>query len=504
MLVPKATEVFKEFAHAAFTARKGVDIPIIGKWIMMKYQSRYVTDGLESSLRPTFGDELLFGGSRTASISKCKVAVTTTDTNDDARVLANYNRKQRTQSLYMFQRFERPEQELSVWEAARATSAAPGFFRAFHKDSNHHTYWDGALKLNNPIFAADDERRNIWPESSKLLPLPDIVVSVGTGIFPDAEASRQKHDPGPRYGVGLINGVKTFVHIGVDAVAQCLDCERVWENYVQGVSPNSLNTPLRFHRLNVPFRGEKIELDRVDKMDDLENQTREFFGATVPLPNTAEVSSQDASQRLDDIDMQMIATLFYFEVTGSEKVQAPGIVIQGTIKCRLHRSLSTEGSLAKLVRGLLEIPRDRRNFKIFTNAAEPNWESIPISDGVLEPIISNAASFEIRVELRLQSQDVPTAISLHLVKPGSHITKPQLISGFPRVILPRQAPSPSPSTPDLARFGTVQNSGPSPSTAELGTSPRMQFVGLGLNTGSLSPASRAGRDSLDPKATRFA
>ena len=96
MLVPKATEVFKEFVHAAFTARKGVDIPIIGKWIMMKYQSRYVTDGLESSLRPTFGDELLFGGSQTASISKCKVAVATIDTNDDARVLANYNRKQRT------------------------------------------------------------------------------------------------------------------------------------------------------------------------------------------------------------------------------------------------------------------------------------------------------------------------------------------------------------------------------------------------------------------------
>ncbi len=394
----------------------------------------------------------------------------------------------------MFQRFERPEQELSVWEAARATSAAPGFFKAFHKDSNGHTYWDGALKLNNPIFAADDERRNIWPESSKLLPLPDIVVSVGTGIFPDAEAAKQKHDPGPRYGVGLINGVKTFVHIGVDAVAQCLDCERVWDNYVQGVFPQTGDMSMRFHRLNVSFDGEKIELDRVDKMNDLEQKTQHFFQSE----NTAGLSNQQASRSLDNIAMQMIATLFYFEVTGSEIVQAPGIVIQGTIKCRLPRTFSTEGSLAKLARGFLEIPQHFRSFRIFTNAAEANWDSVPIRDHVLEPIISNAAPFEIGVQLRLQSQDVPTAISLHLVKPSSHTTKPQLISGFPRVIMPRQAPSPSPSTPELSRYGSV----PSSSIAEMGTSPRMQSPGL--SPGSPSPTPRAGRDLVDPETTRFA
>ncbi|KAK5051360.1 hypothetical protein LTR84_003012 [Exophiala bonariae] len=492
MHVSEATAMFKGFATAAFTPRPGVDIPIIGKWIMMKYQSRYLTDGLENSLRPAFGDDLLFGGRRTASLSKCKVAVTTTDTNDDARVLANYNRKQRTESLHMFQRFERPEQELAVWEAARATSAAPGFFKAFHKDSNRHTYWDGALKLNNPIFAADDERRNIWPEASELLHLPDIALSVGTGIFPEAKAARQKHDPGPRYGAGVIDGVKTFIHIGVDAVAQCLDCERVWENYVQGVLPNNNNTSMRFHRLNVPFSGDKIELDHVDKMDDLENRTNQYFAS----------DTQQHSQKLDEIAMQMTATLFYFEVTGSEKLQAPGIVIHGTIKCRFPRTVSPEGSLAKLARGLKEIAPKNRHFKIFTNAAEPKWVSVPIGDELLDLIVSpiepNPVPFEIGVTFYLQSQDITTAISLHLGEAHSHMPKPQLISGFPRVVLPRQAPRPSVSNPELSRSGSVRKNLTPSSTVESVTPPRTQFARL-----SPSP-SRTGRDLFELEAPPFA
>ena len=170
--------------------------------------------------------------------------------------------------------------------------------------------------------------------------------------------------------------------------------------------------------------------------------------------------------------MQMTPTLFYFEVTGSEKVQAPGIVVQGTIKCRLHRTLSTEGSLAKLARGRLEILQDHWNFRIFTNAAEPTGS---VSQSAMECLSLSCQTLHLsRSESNsvYKSQDVPTAISLHIVKPSSHLTKPQLISGFPHVILPRQAPSPSPSTPELSRFGSV------------------------LNPGSPSPAPLAGRDFL--------
>lgn len=75
MSIDEAISTFKNFARAAFKARKGVDLPIVGKIIQLKYQSTYETRGLEQSLRHAFGDELLFGGRRQVqSPSRCRVA----------------------------------------------------------------------------------------------------------------------------------------------------------------------------------------------------------------------------------------------------------------------------------------------------------------------------------------------------------------------------------------------------------------------------------------------
>src|SRR5689334_16301920 len=99
MSVRRATKMFKDFASQAFRKRKGVDLPGWKYFIRLRYQSRYESTGLEACLRESLGTELLFGGERQLqSPSRCKVAVTATDTNNEARLLANYNRPQRTQS----------------------------------------------------------------------------------------------------------------------------------------------------------------------------------------------------------------------------------------------------------------------------------------------------------------------------------------------------------------------------------------------------------------------
>lgn len=75
MNIDEATVMFKEFVRAAFKAQKGVDLPLLGKIIQLKYQSTYETRSLEQSLRHAFGDELLFGGQkRVQSASRCRVA----------------------------------------------------------------------------------------------------------------------------------------------------------------------------------------------------------------------------------------------------------------------------------------------------------------------------------------------------------------------------------------------------------------------------------------------
>ncbi len=61
-----------------------------------------------------------------------------------------------------------------MWEAARASSAAPGYFSEFKLGENIHQ--DGGLFVNNPCAVAIHEARCIWPGANLLS-----VVSVGTG-----------------------------------------------------------------------------------------------------------------------------------------------------------------------------------------------------------------------------------------------------------------------------------------------------------------------------------
>src|SRR5437667_6438485 len=51
-----------------------------------------------------------------------------------------------------------------VWEAARATSAAPLFFAPFRIERLGLTLVDGALRLNNPINEVISEAHRIYPD----------------------------------------------------------------------------------------------------------------------------------------------------------------------------------------------------------------------------------------------------------------------------------------------------------------------------------------------------
>ena len=308
MTVRDATEMFRSFAKKAFSLRRGANVPVWGRIIQLKYHSQYETHGIESSLKESFGDDPLFGGKRgLQSASCCKVAVTTTDTNREARLLSNYNRLPRIKTPYRFQRYEKPDHDVSTWQAARATSAAPGYFKSFYHQPNGHTYQDGALKLNNPVLAADYERQIVWPERAHFL--PDVLLSLGTGFFPDAKL--QTGEPGPRIGIGLVDGVKAFVQIGRDAVESELDCEKTWEDYVQCTVPENSEKRNKFHRLTVPLYGPKIELDAVDKMSELQSRTRAYY--------------KENSHLIDKVAGQLIASLFYFDLVSRVHLTITGM-----------------------------------------------------------------------------------------------------------------------------------------------------------------------------------
>lgn len=87
------TNLFKKFAQEAFTERRGVGWPAYGTLVEARHHSRYVTRGIENALRDAFGEDIIFGGKKTAENSnRIKVAVTTTSSNGKPYLIANYNR----------------------------------------------------------------------------------------------------------------------------------------------------------------------------------------------------------------------------------------------------------------------------------------------------------------------------------------------------------------------------------------------------------------------------
>jgi patatin-like phospholipase/acyl hydrolase len=82
------------------------------------------------------------------------------------------------QKPFVFRSWEERYKHIGMKEAARATSAAPGFFEpsVLELDGVRHTLIDGGVFINNPALSAYLEAMRIFPGESEFL-----VVSLGTG-----------------------------------------------------------------------------------------------------------------------------------------------------------------------------------------------------------------------------------------------------------------------------------------------------------------------------------
>ncbi|EXJ60918.1 hypothetical protein A1O7_05071 [Cladophialophora yegresii CBS 114405] len=351
-------------------------------------KSRYKSSTLKASLLDFFDPKQPVFGATVASCQQRTARVAVTSTSDGSPCLfTNYNRASYARAdgsdaedLVVNRGFERqdnPDMEARVWEAAMATSAAPGYFHEWRIDDvenrkQHRVpFRDGALHSNLPVQCALEEQDRIWPAHKDYKKPLDILVSLGTG-------KPLKETKIPRW--------LEFAGVGDIAAAyykNVINTDAVWDAFVN--SQRSNYSPGRHFRLTIDLE-ERVGLDEWDKMHNLYDKVGQLYHSSFR-------ASTGLWKKIDDIAYKLTASLLFFEPDKCEPVPARGQAAQGreqisgTILCRLQTPSPALRTLIRRIEGFyhhaasrhvdtqLQLPRD---WKTVALHAEQNGQPFGI------------------------------------------------------------------------------------------------------------------------------
>ncbi|NXE89180.1 PLPL8 phospholipase, partial [Menura novaehollandiae] len=246
---------------------------IVGTVKMGWSHAFYDSDIWEKMLKEKMGSNLMI---ETARKSKCpKVAAVSTIVNRGtplkAFVFRNYNHFPGVKSHYI------GGCQYKLWQAIRASSAAPGYFQEYVLGSDLHQ--DGGLLLNNPSALAVHECKCLWPN----VPL-QCLISLGTGRYESEVKTNVTHTSLKAKLTNVINSATDTeeVHTMLDA----------------------LLPPDTYFRFN-PLMNEDIPLDesRKEKLSQLQTDGIRYLERNEEkLRKAAKILTQEKSalQRLQD------------------------------------------------------------------------------------------------------------------------------------------------------------------------------------------------------------
>jgi hypothetical protein len=172
-------------------------------------------------------------------VDGCKVFVLACRADDLSNRVATHLR------TYVNTNVEKSFETYKIWEAARATSAAPTYFPRMKLDD--YEYVDGGLGFNNPVLLLMGEARLHFGFARPF----GCLVTIGTGMEPNVEL--------PPEGTNIFNSITSSAGI----------VKSMWELNTKGEHANQMARPLcepgTYYRFNV---GEKIPEKRwVEKVD---------------------------------------------------------------------------------------------------------------------------------------------------------------------------------------------------------------------------------------------
>ena len=192
-----------------------------------------------------------------------------------------------------------PSTRCTIWQAARATSAAPTFFKAMHIDqpSPGMDYVDGGLGHNNPSILAREEAKRIWPESKSCC-----LISIGTGLQKSVEVYISKEDddaeaqqnvfqyikdfvpdlvskiPGWKTARNIPSGVACLIKMASTMSKLTTDSENVHEQLEEMSRDGNMETQFLYYRFNVGAEVGDIGLGDWKKSEKMAALTTGYMG----------------------------------------------------------------------------------------------------------------------------------------------------------------------------------------------------------------------------------
>ncbi|KAL7619934.1 hypothetical protein AAE478_010481 [Parahypoxylon ruwenzoriense] len=487
--VNATAEKFRDLCKEAFMPREMTSLPLFGALSSLYHGSLYKTKPFAKALKRYLSDQPFFGGAthRSRITTPTNVAVTaTTGIERQVVVFANYNRPDISGKKlpYRFVRSDAQWKEMRIWEAARATSATPPFFKPFLKPETNQEYSNSDLRYTCPAVIAHYETKSIWNDVANSP--PDLMLSIGAGrnvgdrnidescvprssrsmtnetittTSPNSSAVIRQGRGGAgnykRQSVSsptsedatqgkatsgyVIRDPKTPMLVSfnnpvpgqTDKMNDQRQCERTWNKFMSSSAMKDEATRKRYVRICPEFLTKLPKFDDVHRMESVEQET-------------AEVLRQN-HQDIVEAAHRLVASTFFFEKdTGSVKQNASGYTCTGTIFCRFRLSSPELKALGWFLVSRLDGDFEPY-FLLEVREAEGDGEGagaswpprmIVLTNSVLEdmhlqgnfhldPVRINAAmeDAEINVSLCLQTRAYPSGVT---VLP---------ISGFPRRLM---------------------------------------------------------------------
>ncbi|KAF5688686.1 calcium-independent phospholipase [Fusarium denticulatum] len=333
---------FRALARRAFTPRLGLGNSFIKAIAQPFYEFLYTSEGIEQSLQDSFGDSNLFGASlgkrnRAGGRDWVKVGVVSClQGRNQAKLIANYSRNPRADT-------DEDEQsnDFKIWEAARATSAAPTFFQPFIHPETKRTYVDGALMYNNPVSLAYSEVEKIWPGSLA----PDIILSVGTGMVVDSKSGEMKTKHNSKlepFKKCIPKGYLMRIEAGLGIIQSSTSCHEAWKEF-KSMSVTDRRLRHNCHRLNVGLK-QRVEMDDVEKMESLVEECEKYLCDGTKM-FYYDKTYRTAPEHLQTVARRLLASLFYY-VGPLERTMKKGKCV-GKIFCRLEAGSASARELLR-------------------------------------------------------------------------------------------------------------------------------------------------------------